>query len=138
MTATQVKPTPIALVLCDNIYQEPGGKTALVGLFSRIEAQTFPVTHPRLAVFASVTGLRSGSRARLEIVHGEDDRVIVWAEGPFPDEADPLSTVDMHFTFNNVVFSEPGMHFLRFWGNDHLIMMRPFVIDRITRPKETT
>ena len=133
-TSRQVKPTLIALVVCDNIYQEPGGKTALVGLFGRIRAHGFPVTHPRMAVYASVTGLRQGSKAKLDIVHAEDDsRVIVSAEGPFPDEVDPLSIVDMNFVLNNVQFPEPGTYYMRFWGNDHLLVMRPFVVEKQQR-----
>lgn len=137
MAQEKVKPTPIALVVCDNIYQEQGGKTALVGLFSRIAAQKFPVRHPRMAVFASVTGLRKGSTAKLEIVHAEDDQVIVSAEGPFPEDADPVSVVDMSFILNNVVFPEPGIYYLRFWGNQHLLMMRPFTVDKV-KPRESS
>lgn len=131
-TSSQVKPTLIALVVCDNIYREPGGKTALVGLFGCIRAHKFPVTHPRMAVYASVTGLRKGSRAKLDIVHAEDDsRVVVSAEGPFPDEVDPLSIVDINFILNNVKFPEPGTYYMRFWGNDHLLVMRPFLVDLV-------
>lgn len=128
---SQVKPTPIALILCDNIYQEPGGKIALIGLFSSIGAPTFPAKHPRMAVFASVTGVRDGSIAKLEIVNAENDaQIIVSAEGPFPQGADTLTIVDMHFIFNNLVFAEPGMYYLRFWGNEHLLMMRPFNLQK--------
>ncbi len=123
---SQVKPTPIALVVCDNIYQEPGGKVALVGLFNSINAQKFPAKHPRMGIFASVTGVREGSTAKLEIVHAEDDSVIVSASGSFPKGTDAVSVVDMHFVFNNIVFPEPGIYYLRFWGNEHLVMMRPF------------
>ena len=129
--SSKVKLTPIALVVCDNIYHEPGGKTALVGLFNHIGATNFPVTHPRMAVFASVTGLREGSTAKLEIVHGEDETVIVSAQGPIPGHGGPLSVVDMNFILNNVVFPEPGTYFIRFWGNEHPLLMRPFeVVDR--------
>lgn len=129
--ASQIKPTPIALIVCDNIYQEPGGKIALIGLFSNIKTHRFPVKHPRMGIFASVTGVREGSTAKLEIIHAENDRVIVSAEGPFPKDADPVSVVDMHFIFNNIVFPEAGLYYLRFWGNDHLLMMRPFDLQRI-------
>ena len=129
--SNQVKPTPIALVVCDNIYHEPGGKTALVGLFNRIAAREFPVTHPRMAVFASVTGVRKGSKAKLEIVHGEDDRVVVSLEGPFPEKADPLTVVDMNFVLNNVSFPEPGVYYIRFWGNEQPLMMRPFTLEKL-------
>ncbi len=127
----QVKPAIIALVVCDNIYREPGGKTALVGLFNRLTAHKFPIMHPRMAVFVSVTGVRRGSTAKLDIVHGENDRLVVAAEGPFPKEADPVSVVDMSFILNNVVFPEPGTYYIRFWGNEHLLVMRPFVVGKV-------
>ncbi len=133
-----VKPTPIALVVCDAIYQEPGGKTALVGLFSNIASYTAPpIKHPRLAVYASVTGLREGSHTRLEIVQGETENIIVCAKGPFPKGATPLMIADLNFVLNNVVFPEVGTYFIRFWVNDHLLMMRPFEVSVIEQEKTT-
>lgn len=132
---SQVKPTAIALVVCDNIYQEPGGKVALVGLFNSLKANSFPAKHPRLAVFASVTGVREASVAKLEIVNAENDQTIVSASGPFPGETEALTVVDMHFIFNNIVFPEAGMYYVRFWGNDHLIFMRPFDVSEIKGAK---
>lgn len=129
--ASKIKPTPIALVVCDNIYQEPGGKTALVGLFNSITAHSFPVRHPRLAVFASVTGLRKGSTAKLEIVHAENEKVVVSAHGPFPEGTDPVTVADLNFIFSNVTFPEEGTYYIRFWGNDHLLMLRPFEVNLI-------
>ena len=130
---SSVKPTPIALVVCDNIYSEPGGKTALVGLFGGIVASSFPARHPRMAVFASLTGLRSDAIAKLEIVHAETEDVIVSAQGPFPDGYTPLTVVDMNFIFNNVVFPSAGTYYIRFWANEHLIVMRPFEVRPIKR-----
>lgn len=130
---SNVKPTPIALVLCDTIYQEPGGKVALVGLFNAINTVALPTKHPRMAVFASVTGLRPGSKAKLDIVHSETEQVVVSAEGPFPPSADPVCVADLHFILNNVVFQEEGKYYIRFWGNDHLLMMRPFHVNRVKK-----
>lgn len=134
--SSQIKPTPIALVLCDAIYQEPGGKTALVGLFSNIRTLLgFPVKHPRMAVFASVTGLRGKSTAKLEIVHGENDTCILTATGEFSEDTSPLNIVDMNFIFNNVVFPVEGTYYIRFWCNDHLLLQRPFNVSK-AKPKE--
>ncbi len=133
---SSIKPTAIALVVCDNIYSEPGGKTALVGLFNGIAAHKFPVKHPRMAVFASVTDLREGSTAKLEIVHAETDGVVVSAEGPFPEGYSPITVVDMNFIFNNIVFKEEGTYFVRFWANEHLLMMRPVQVNLIKKRGE--
>lgn len=132
-TPSTVKPTAIALVVCDNIYTEPGGKTALVGLFNGISAHSFPVRHPRLAIFASLTGLREGSQAKIEIVHAETEEVIVATHGPFPPDFSPITVVDMHFIFGNVVFQKEGTYYIRFWANDHLLMMRPFEVTLIEK-----
>jgi len=126
-----IKPTPIALVVCDNIYAEPGGKVALIGLFSSVQTKELPAVLHRMAVFASLTDLRDGSFAKIEIVHGETDKVIVAAQGPFPAGYTPLTVVDMNFVFGNVSFPEEGTYFIRFWANDHLLIMRPFQVGLI-------
>lgn len=131
MANSTVKPTPIALVVCDNIYTEPGGKTALVGLFNGIAARAVPVHHHRMAVFASLTGVREGSTAKLEIISAEDDKVVVAAQGPFPGNFSPLTVVDMNFIFNNIIFPVEGTYYVRFWSNDHLLIMRPFEVKLI-------
>ena len=46
--------------------------------------------------------------------------------GPFPEEVNPVAVVDMHFILRNVTFPEAGRYFIRFWGNEHLLVMRPF------------
>lgn len=132
--ASTVKPAPIALIVCDTIYQEqPAGKTALVGLFNGIHAVSFPATHPRMAVFASMTGVREGSTAKLEIVHAETDHSVVSVEGPFPGKVAPTTVVDMNFVLDNVTFPEEGTYYIRFWANGHLLLMRPFEVRLMTK-----
>ena len=124
--AEGIKPTFISLVVCDNIYRAPDGKTALVGLFNGITVGGFPANHPRLAIFASVTGLRGDSSGKIEIVHAETDESVVTGEGKFPDESEPLDVLDMNFILSNVVFPREGTYYVRFWANEHLMAMRPF------------
>ena len=134
MATSTIKAAPIALVLCDAIYQDAAsGKSALVGLFNNISTHSLPVTHPRMAVFASVTGLREGSHAKLEIVNAETEQVIVGASGPLPEGTTPLTVADLNFVFNSVVFPDEGQYMVRFWVNDHLLMQRPFSVSRIRK-----
>jgi len=136
-TGSTVKPSPIALVLCDAIYRdETSGKTALVGLFNNISSRQVPVMHPRLAVFASVTGLREGSHAKLEIVEAETEQPIATTSGPFPEGATPLVVADLSFVFGNVVFPQEGLYTVRFWVNDHLLMCRPFRVSVMKQGKK--
>jgi hypothetical protein len=136
MSETTVKPNLIALVVCDEIYVEPSGKIALVGLFSQIFAKKFPCIHHKMGIYVSVSGLRPGSQGKLEIVHGEAETTpLVAAEGRFPDNAGPLDVLDMQFILNNVPFPAPGKHFIRFWGNQFLIAMRPFHVIEVKANK---
>jgi hypothetical protein len=121
-------PVATALLVCDNIYRESRGKTALVGIFSRITAVKFPARHGRLCVFASVTDLRHNTKLKLEIVHGETDAIIMGMEGQPPEDATPLSTCDLNFELNNLVFPEPGRYYIRLSGNDQILLERPFEV----------
>ncbi len=128
----QVKPNLIALVVCDNVYKEPDGKLALVGLFSRVYASTFPVVHARMVVFVSVTGLRKGSTGKVEIVNAETDQVVVSTGGDFPGDENPLAILDMTFFLRNIVFPSPGTYFINFWGNEQILASRPFFVGDAT------
>lgn len=132
--ASTVKPCAISLVVCDNIYTEPSGKAALVGIFNSLSAHAFPVRHPRMAVFASLTGLRAGSAAKLDLIHSENDKIVFAVQGEFPSGHTPLTIIDMSFILNNVTFPDEGTYYMRFWANDHLLLQRPFQVKRI-RPK---
>lgn len=123
------KPVPIALVICDNVYTEPGGKQALVGLFNRISARKFPAVHSCLCVFVSLTEALPGTKCKIDIVHAETDEAVVVAEGPMPsDDAGPIAVWDFVFRFENVNFKEAGKYYVRVFGNDTIILQRPFEV----------
>lgn len=126
-TPSTIKPSPIALVLCDSIYRdETTGKTALVGLFNNISARELPMVHPRLSIFASITGLRENSHVKLEIVEAETGESVASANGPMPPGANPLTVADMSFVIGNIEFTNQGLYYVQFWVNDHLLFCRPF------------
>lgn len=128
-------PVPIALIVCDNVYRERGGKTALVGLFNQIRAQRYPVVHGRMVVYASVTGVRDNTTFRLEIVNAETDHQVISMQGPAPEQTSPLSICDMIFELNNLRFPEAGTYYIRLWGNDTLMLQRPFELQGPTTEK---
>ena len=132
-----IKPSPIALVVCDNVYRESGGKTALVGLFTRINVQRTPVKHPRLCVYAAVTDIRPDTVFKLDIVHSETDHAVASLQGPPPDAVAPTTICDFSFEFRDLIFPEPGRYYIRFWGGDALLLQRPFdVVETEKQGKE--
>jgi hypothetical protein len=121
------KPSPIALVVCDALYQEPSGKTALVGLFNRLVAAKFPATHPQMCVYASVTDVRAGTKFRLVIEHAEHGTRVAELAGPPPEAvANPTTILDLRFILQGLTFPEPGRYYIQFWADDNLLLQRPF------------
>lgn len=124
--ASTVKPTPIALVVCDAVYHESTRKTALVGLFNQIQVRQFPATHRRLCIYCSVTDIRPNSKFKVDIVHSETDEKALEVGIDPPAGINPTTIADMTFELVNVPFKEPGRYYIRLWGNDHCLLQRPF------------
>lgn len=120
-------PTGIALVVCDNVYTDSGGKRALIGLFNQIIATSFPAFHHRLCAFVSLTSLRPQTVCKLEIVDAETDEPIVSMQGPLRDD-NPTTILDLVFELHGVTFPHPGVYFVRFGGQDRVLMERPLEV----------
>ena len=129
-------PTPIALVICDNVFTDRGGKRALVGLFNKIVARNIPIKQTKVCVFVSITSLRPQTKCKLDIIHAESDETIFETKEPVPmQEKSPTAICDLVFELNGIVFPEEGRYIIRFFGNDTLIVQRPFEVIR-ARPRK--
>jgi len=125
-------PTPIALVLCDNVYLASNGKQALVGLFNSIVATSFPAIISRLCAYVSITSVRPNTTFEFDIIHAETDETVISLSGPAPsDLGGPTTVWDAVFEMEPLTFKAPGRYYARFLGNGQVLMQRPFeVIDR--------
>jgi len=121
----------LALVVCDEVYREVGGKFALIGLFNEIRCASFPARHPRLCVFVSLTDMHPGTTLRLDIVDGETDERILRLEGPPPLNTNPTAICDLQFTLDSLTLPREGTYYIQFWGNDKLLLQRPFHVRRV-------
>ncbi len=121
-------PTTVALVLCDNVYRDSHGKMALIGLFDRIVVNKTPAVHPRMCVFVSITSIRANTVCRLDIVNAETDEPIIVMEGPAPDKAGPIAVWDIVFELPPLAFKGPGTYYVRFFGNDNILLQRPIEV----------
>jgi len=119
-------PTPIALVLCDNVYRDSNGKQALIGLFNKIFASKFPAVHPRMCAYVSITSIRPNTVCSLDIINAETDVPVIEIQGPAPDNIGPTGVWEVVFELPPVSFPEAGQYYVRFLGSHHVLMQRPF------------
>jgi hypothetical protein len=68
----QSKPSLLAWITCDGVHIDPAsGKHTILGVFSNIKARVFPVVHPYMVWFLTLTDVQPGSH-RIKMSMGLD------------------------------------------------------------------
>lgn len=115
-------PDVLALLVCDQIITDRlTGKQSLIGMFSAIHAMRFPVTHPQLAVFASMTGGHSRVPLTIRLVDANEARPpLVQGQGQVEFQ-NPLAVANLALQFHGLTFPEPGEYRVQLLCRDELL-----------------
>jgi hypothetical protein len=116
------KPQLLVWLTCDAVHIDPGsGKHTILGIFSNIQARQFPVTHPFMVWFLTLTDCAPGEH-KLRISMGLDDTHLQpLLERPFASES-PLHRINLINEVRNLGFPQPGEYALTIEVNDELIL----------------
>jgi hypothetical protein len=108
----QSKPQLLCWLTCDGVHIDPGtGKHTILGVFSSIKAQHFPVTHPFMIWFLTVTDCSAGSH-KMKISLGLDPTTMQpLLERPF-ETGSPLHRLNLINEIRNLTFPAPGEYSL--------------------------
>ena len=108
----QSKPQLLAWLTCDGVHIDPGsGKHTILGIFSNIQTRQFPVTHPFMVWFLTVTDCSVGEH-KLKISMGLDaSNPQPLLERPF-ESPSPLHRINLINEIRNLTFPEPGEYSL--------------------------
>ena len=102
------RPQLLSFLTCDNVHMDPmTRKYTLLGLFSGLQAVQFPMSHPRMFTFTSLTELPEGEhQQRLSLaLPGQDP--IFSTEQTFK-VAGPLQRVQLINHLQNINFPHEG------------------------------
>src|SRR3989442_14066877 len=103
----QETPLGIALIICDRVIVDArSSEKTLVATFSKITSPRFPVIHPRISIFVSVTNGRGPTNGRIRCMNESTAKQLFSAEGPIHFK-DPLHVVEITFRVRNVIFPSP-------------------------------
>ena len=104
----QSKPQLLAWLTCDGVHIDPGsGKHTILGIFSNIQARDFPVTHPFMIWFLTITDCSVGTH-KLRISMGLDAaNPPPLLERPFESQS-PLHRINLINEIRNLGFPQPG------------------------------
>ena len=102
------KPQLLAWLLCDAVHIDPGtGKHTILGVFSNIMAKRFPVVHPHMVWFMTLTDVSAGAH-RMRISMGldpTDPQPLI--DRPFESQG-PLARINLINDIRNLSFPQPG------------------------------
>ena len=102
------KPQLLCWLTCDAVHLDPGsGKHTILGVFSNIKAQHFPITHPFMVWFMTLTDCATGPH-RMKISMGLDPtRPQELIARPF-DSHSPLQRINLINEIRNLTFPQAG------------------------------
>lgn len=98
--------------MCDGVHIDPGtGKHTILGIFSNIHSEKFPVVHPFMIWFLSIADCAPGPH-RLRISMGLNaNHPKPLLERPFESRS-PLHAINLINEISNLTFAEPGEYTL--------------------------
>jgi hypothetical protein len=107
-TKLNSKPQLLAWLLCDGVHVDPSnGKHTILGVFSNILAKRFPVVHPHMVWFMTLTDVAPGAH-KMKISMGldpTDPKPLI--ERPFESQG-PLARINLITEIRNLTFQQAG------------------------------
>lgn len=128
----KVTPYPLAMVVCDGAWRDPyTGKFTLIGTFGALCGSSFPLTHPILTVYASLTDGRGVMPIKLELVDVDEQREPVFDRTSDAEFNDPRMILELCFQVSMIVFPEPGEYRLKLYANNEFMLERRIVVTQL-------
>ena len=104
----QSKPQLLTWLTCDGVHIDPGsGKHTILGVFSNINARHFPVTHPFMVWFLTLTDCASGQHQMRLSMGLEPTKMQVLLDRPFESQS-PLHRINLINEIRNLTFPAAG------------------------------
>lgn len=102
------KPSLLAWITCDGVHLDPSsGKHTILGVFSNIKAQSFPVIHPYMVWFLTLTDVQPGKH-QIRMSMGLDPlNPNLRLEREFESQS-PLHRINLINELRNLGFEQPG------------------------------
>ncbi len=115
-------PDVLALIVCDQIINDRlTGKHSLIGMFSRVHARAFPVSHPQICVFASLTDGRGKVDLTIRIVDVNDARPPLVEGRGRVEFKDPRAVAHLALQFHGLTFPQPGSYRVQLYSSGQLL-----------------
>jgi hypothetical protein len=125
----QVTPYPLSMILCDGLWRDPyNGKFTLIGLFSTVGSENFPMALAVLYIYIALTDGQGTMPVKLELVDVDEERPPIFSDENDMQFADPCAVTEMAFQRAGVIFPQPGEYRLKLFVNNEFIIERRILV----------
>jgi hypothetical protein len=118
----QAKPQLLVWITCDGVHIDPAsGKHTILGVFSNIKARAFPVTHPYMVWFLTLSDVSPG-RHRIKLSMGLDPMNPTELINREFESQSPLHRINLINEVRNLSFQQPGDYSILIEIDDETIL----------------
>ena len=122
-------PYPLAMVVCDGYWRDPyTGKITIIGTFSIIGGMQFPLRHPILSVYISLTDGHGKVPFKLILVDVDEERAPIFEISEELEFTDPRMIMELCLTQVGIEFPASGEYRLKLIAKDEFIIERRILV----------
>lgn len=124
----QSKPQLLAWMTCDGVHIDPAsGKHTILGVFSSIRARQFPVVHPFMIWFLTITDCQPGMHTMKISIGLEPENMMKVIEREFESQ-NPLQRVNLINELRNCSFPQEGDYHILIEVDDEPVLVTNFSV----------
>jgi hypothetical protein len=125
----QVTPYPLSMVVCDGLWRDPyTGKLTLIGLFTTVGSDVFPMSIPILSIYVALTDGQGEMPVKLELVDADEEQPPLFSDEQRVTFTDPCVVMELGFQKGGVVIPKPGEYRLKLFVNDEFLIERRLLV----------
>lgn len=124
----QSKPQVLAWLTCDGVHIDPAtGKHTILGVFSNIRGRQFPVVHPFMVWFLTISDVPAGSH-KIRIAMGLDPTHLTPLIERNFDSQGPLQRINLINEIRNLSFPQAGDYSLLIEIDDEPLLATNIIV----------
>lgn len=131
------RPTPSiqAFLVCDSVIEDSlTKKKSLIGLFTHLQAMTFPFQHHQIGLYFCMTDAEGTYHFDIDLMHVNSDQLVCRASLPDIAIGDRLQIADFGINVPALLFPSPGRYEFRLRMNGRVIAQKDFSVIQVSPP----
>jgi len=122
-----VKPSVQAFLVCDQVIEDSvTKKKSLIGLFTHLQAVSFPFQHVQMGLYFCLTDAEGTYHFDIELMYLNAEQLVCRATLPNIAIGDRLHISDFGINIPSLVFPAPGRYEFRLCMEGRLIVQKDF------------